>query len=261
MSAQFPFLAPANPYKANSGGGTPWGSMPGFGGMPAAVQAATKIAYPNGYGYTPPVNNWLTGDPFKGINMDRLNTETPWLASKIGKYQAGQGQLGPTYQYLLGNMGRAFGADDLFSTNDIRNAGLADQQQGAAAWYGQKQALQDQAALGGTMDSGDFGRQVAIQGSQADLAAQTAAADQMRQLQDTNSQTRLNEINSSLADFQRWADNRRRLRMSDAGAGAMVAAGQAQANAASRAGTWNAMSGLFGAGSSLAGAASGWAKK
>ena len=261
MSVQFPFLA--KPYTAQNSvppGGTPWNQVPGYNSLPKDIKGATGIQYPGGFPSQTPAQpkNWLSGDPFQGVNMDKLGTDVPWLSAKIGKYQAGQGQLGSTYQYLLGNMGRAFGANDVFSENEIRNAGLADQVQGAAGWDQQKRALQDQAALDGSLDSGDFGKQVAIQGSQADLAAQTAAADQMRGLQGYNDQTRLDDINTSLSAFQQWAENRRRMRMSDAGAGAMVAAGQAQADALRRAGTYSALSGAFCAAGSVAG---GWGKK
>jgi hypothetical protein len=189
---------------------------------------------------------------FSGINMDALKAQFPDLYNKIVKYQSGKGQLGQTYQYLIGRLGRAVTAGDVFSENDIRNAALSDRTAAAADWYTQNQQAQDAAAQGGMTDSGDTGKYLAVEGAKADLAAEQAAQQRIADLTNYNQEFKYNSLRDAIAALQEWANNRRQQRMNEAGVNSMLAQANGMADAQRTAGAWGAASGLLGAGAGLA---------
>jgi len=230
---------------------------------PPAVQSTGASGTPSPYGLasaaggenvpaSTPTYSVTHPEYFSGINMDALKTTFPDLYNKITKYQAGKGQLGQTYQYLIGRLGRAVTAGDVFSENDIRNAALSDRTAGAADWYTREQQAQDAAAQGGMMDSGDTGKYLAVEGAKADLAAEQAAQQRIADLTNYNQEFKYQSLQDAISALQEWANNRRQQRQSTAGADAMLAQANGMADAQRAAGAWGAASGLLGAGAGLA---------
>lgn len=246
-SSGFPGQAPTPSLGRHPG--APPGPRPSFGG---GGGSGTSFLVPSGGTPSAPA---ATTHPeyFSGINMERLQTEFPDLYAKISKFMAGKGKLGPTYQYLIGNLGRAVTADDTFSENDIRSAALSARNPVQAQAFQDRKRTMDSAAIGGALDSGDTYKYLALQDADADLRAEQAAEGTVSDLTGYNQEARYRSMRSALDDLNAWAQNRRALRMSDAGAGALVAQMEGAVEAQRAASQWGAASALLGAGSRLAG--------
>ena len=209
----------------------------------------------------PPGANLDTNDPnnpFYNVNMSDLQKNNPWLYQQIMKITGpNPGQLGSAYKTIVGQLGRAITGPDVFSQNDVRNAGQAEQNQGAAGWYNEKQGLNMSAALSDSQDTGAANKYIAQQGAAADLATQNQVKQTTADLLGYNAQYRQQALRDAISALNQWAANRRGRRMSNAGADAMAAAASALASAQSQAAAWQTGSSILGLAGSIAGGAGG----
>jgi len=104
-----------------------------------------------------------------------------------------------------------------------------------------------------SLDSGDTYKYLSLEDADADLRAEQAASGTVADLEGYNQEARYNSMRSALDALNAWVQNRKALRMSDAGAGALVAQMEGAADAQRAASQWGAASALLGAGSRLAG--------
>lgn len=131
-----------------------------------------------------------------------------WYAKLIGKSK------GVALPYLYNDVQDAISGPDLYSSNDIRNSGLAIQSSAGQGWRDFLQGANQQAAMTGMQDSGFYSDYLARKGAAQNAAltgAITANANSMAQANQTYRQTKLQDSMSLLSMF---LTNQRRDRLS-----------------------------------------------
>jgi hypothetical protein len=114
------------------------------------------------------------------------------------------------------NLARAATAKPLYSENDIRNAALAPQNQGAMEAWNAARNWGWQAAMGGMTNTGGYNDTLQRQAAQIAADADQRALQQVQGLTSENQQYLQNVYQQALSGAQDWADIHRQNRMNQA---------------------------------------------
>ena len=201
------------------------------------------------------MQNYMSGT-YANIDWDAVaNAYGEATALRLRKLveQGAQG-LGMNGRMLLGQLGEAVGAPDVFSQNDIRNAGLAQRAVAGQTWRDTGEQMASEAGLGGLVDSGGYYEQRQRARADIDTQGQQGAAGVMGQMMQGNQQTRLARLSGALGNLQNWANIRKSRRLSQAALQGQLAYGSALNGGLNGASGWGAASGLLGAAGTMMGA-------
>jgi len=157
------------------------------------------------------------------VDWTALQASSPELYRALSGL-VGRPGFGRTAGLVFSNLARAATAKPLYSENEIRNAALAPQNQGAMEAWNAAKNLGWQAAMAGMADTGSYNDTLQRQAAQIAAEADQRALQQMQGLTSENQQYLQNLYQQALSGIQNWADLRRKNRMNEAQLQATLAA-------------------------------------